>query len=52
MPASRVESLDLVQLYCPPTDLYYHPDVFDDLEGMVGEWRIAAYGVRDSSSHG
>ena len=40
-----VETLDLVQLHCPPTDLYYHPEVFEDLEAMVGEGRIAAYGV-------
>jgi aryl-alcohol dehydrogenase-like predicted oxidoreductase len=40
-----VETLELVQLHCPPTDLYYHPEVFDDLEAMVEEGRIAAYGV-------
>jgi aryl-alcohol dehydrogenase-like predicted oxidoreductase len=40
-----VETLDLVQLHCPPTDLYYHPEVFEDLERMVAEGRIAAYGV-------
>jgi aryl-alcohol dehydrogenase-like predicted oxidoreductase len=40
-----VDTLDLVQLHCPPTDLYYHPEVFDDLETMVGEGRIARYGV-------
>ena len=40
-----VETLDLVQLHCPPTDLYYHPEVFEDLEAMVAEGRIAAYGV-------
>jgi aryl-alcohol dehydrogenase-like predicted oxidoreductase len=40
-----VETLDLVQLHCPPTDLYYHPEVFADLDAMVGEGRIAAYGV-------
>src|SRR3954447_13943382 len=40
-----VETLDLVQLHCPPTDLYYHPEVFEDLEAMVTEGRIAAYGV-------
>ena len=34
-----------MQLHCPPTDLYYHPEVFEDLEAMVGEGRIAAYGV-------
>jgi aryl-alcohol dehydrogenase-like predicted oxidoreductase len=40
-----VETLDLVQLHCPPTDLYYHPEVFADLDAMVREGRIAAYGV-------
>jgi aryl-alcohol dehydrogenase-like predicted oxidoreductase len=40
-----VETLDLVQLHCPPTDIYYHPEVFADLDAMVLEGRIAAYGV-------
>src|SRR5882757_1123370 len=40
-----VDTLDLVQLHCPPTDLYYHPEVFEDLEAMVAEGRIARYGV-------
>ena len=30
-----VDTLDLVQLHCPPTDLYYHPEVFEDLDAMV-----------------
>jgi aryl-alcohol dehydrogenase-like predicted oxidoreductase len=40
-----MERLDLVQLHCPPTDLYYHQEVFEDLEKMVEEGRIASYGV-------
>src|SRR4051794_10075732 len=40
-----VETLDLVQLHCPPTDLYYQPEVFEDLEAMVQEGRMKAYGV-------
>jgi len=40
-----MDRLDLVQLHCPPTDLYYHPEVFEDLEAMVDEGRIAGYGV-------
>jgi aryl-alcohol dehydrogenase-like predicted oxidoreductase len=40
-----LQTLPLVQLHCPPTDLYYHPEVFEDLEAMVAEGRIAAYGV-------
>jgi aryl-alcohol dehydrogenase-like predicted oxidoreductase len=40
-----VDTLPLVQLHCPPTDLYYHPEVFADLDAMVAEGRIAKYGV-------
>lgn len=40
-----LDTLPLVQLHCPPTDLYYRPEVFEDLEAMVEEGRIAAYGV-------
>jgi aryl-alcohol dehydrogenase-like predicted oxidoreductase len=40
-----MDTLDLVQLHCPPTDLYYVPAVFEDLEAMVAEGRMAAYGV-------
>jgi len=41
----EVQTLDLVQLHCPPTDLYFRPEVFADLDAMVAEGRIAAYGV-------
>src|SRR3954470_5306329 len=40
-----VDTLDLVQLHCPPTDLYFHPEVFEDLDAMVAEGRMKAYGV-------
>jgi aryl-alcohol dehydrogenase-like predicted oxidoreductase len=40
-----MDTLPLVQLHCPPTDLYYHPEVFEDLDRMVEEGRIARYGV-------
>src|SRR4051794_1622893 len=40
-----METLDLVQLHCPPTDLYYVPEVFEDLERMRDEGRMAAWGV-------
>ena len=40
-----VETLDLVQLHCPPTDLYYEQAVFEDLAAMAAEGRLAAYGV-------
>lgn len=41
----QVDTLDLVQLHCPPTEVFYRPDVFEALEAMVAEGRIAAYGV-------
>ena len=41
----EVETLDLVQLHCPPTDLYYHPEVFDSLDRLVEEGKIRNYGV-------
>ena len=40
-----VERLDLVQLHCPPTDLFYHPEVFAALDEMVEAGVIAHYGV-------
>lgn len=40
-----VESLDLLQLHCPPTELYYRPDVFDMLDDFVRAGKIRYYGV-------
>ena len=40
-----VDTLDLVQLHCPPTELYSTDAVFDDLDVMVAEGRMTAYGV-------
>src|SRR5689334_7933508 len=40
-----VDTIDLVQLHCPPTPVYSTDAVFDDLDAMVDEGRIAAYGV-------
>jgi aryl-alcohol dehydrogenase-like predicted oxidoreductase len=41
----EVETLDLVQLHCPPTDLYYHPEVFATLDRLVKEGNLRNYGV-------
>jgi aryl-alcohol dehydrogenase-like predicted oxidoreductase len=40
-----VDTLDLVQLHCPPTPVYATDEVFDALDRLVAEKRIAAYGV-------
>jgi aryl-alcohol dehydrogenase-like predicted oxidoreductase len=40
-----METLDLVQLHCPPDGVYENGAVFDALDEMVADGRIAAYGV-------
>jgi len=40
-----VERLDLVQLHCPPAEVYYHPEVFEGLEALKSAGKIAHYGV-------
>ncbi len=41
----QTETLDLVQLHCPPTDLYYHPEVFGFLDDLKQDGKIRDYGV-------
>jgi aryl-alcohol dehydrogenase-like predicted oxidoreductase len=41
----ETDCLDLVQLHCPPTDAYYHPEVFDVMDGLVKAGKIRFYGV-------
>lgn len=40
-----VKTLDLLQLHCPPTPVYYTRSVFDALEEMVQKKKIKHYGV-------
>jgi aryl-alcohol dehydrogenase-like predicted oxidoreductase len=40
-----VDVLDLVQLHCPPTPVFSSDAVYDALDTLVAEQRIAAYGV-------
>ncbi len=39
------DSLDLLQLHCPPTEVYYRPELFDTLDRMEREGLIKNYGV-------
>ena len=41
----EVEALDLLQLHCPPTDVFYMPEVFDALDGLVQAGKLRYYGV-------
>jgi aryl-alcohol dehydrogenase-like predicted oxidoreductase len=40
-----VDTIDLVQLHCPPTPVYSTDAVFDALDTLVEEGRLASYGV-------
>jgi aryl-alcohol dehydrogenase-like predicted oxidoreductase len=39
------DALDLVQLHCPPTQVYYMPEAFDALDGLVKQGKLKHYGV-------
>jgi aryl-alcohol dehydrogenase-like predicted oxidoreductase len=40
-----MDRLDLVQLHCPPTELYSRPEVFGILDDLVRDGKIRYYGV-------
>jgi aryl-alcohol dehydrogenase-like predicted oxidoreductase len=40
-----MEKLDLIQLHCPPTPVFYSPETFAALDDLVGDGSIANYGV-------
>jgi aryl-alcohol dehydrogenase-like predicted oxidoreductase len=40
-----VDQLDLVQLHCPPTSLYFSDEMYDALDTLVDDGVIANYGV-------
>lgn len=39
------DCLDLVQLHCPPTDVYFRPEVFGILDRLMEAGKIRYYGV-------
>jgi aryl-alcohol dehydrogenase-like predicted oxidoreductase len=41
----ETEALDLLQLHCPPTEVYYMPEVFGILDDLVQAGKIRYYGV-------
>lgn len=41
----QTEALDLVQLHCPPSEVYDMPEVFGILDGLVQEGKVRFYGV-------
>ena len=41
----EMESIDLLQLHCPPTEVYYNDEVFKALDELKKEGKIINYGV-------
>lgn len=41
----RVDCLDLVQLHCPPTEVYYQQEVFAAMDELVAAGKLRHYGV-------
>ena len=41
----ETDALDLVQLHCPPTEVYYRPEVFGALDDLKQKGMIRHYGV-------
>jgi aryl-alcohol dehydrogenase-like predicted oxidoreductase len=41
----ETDALDLMQLHCPPTQVYYMPEVFGVLDDLVKQGKLKYYGV-------
>jgi aryl-alcohol dehydrogenase-like predicted oxidoreductase len=41
----NTETIDLLQLHCPPNDVYYRPEVFGALDDLVTAGKLRYYGV-------
>ncbi len=41
----KTEAIDLLQLHCPPTQVYYMPETFGVLDDLVAQGKLRYYGV-------
>ena len=41
----EAEAIDLLQLHCPPTEVYYWPETFGILDDLVAAGKLRYYGV-------
>ena len=41
----NTDAIDLLQLHCPPTEVYYRPEVFGVLDDLVQQGKLRNYGV-------
>lgn len=39
------EALDLIQLHCPPTEVYYRPEIFETFDRLKDQGKILNFGV-------
>lgn len=40
-----IDRIDLVQLHCPPTQVYYRPEIFEEFDKLIAEGKLAKLGV-------
>ena len=40
-----IDCIDLLQLHCPPTDVYYRPDLFEALDRLIEKGKVRFLGV-------
>lgn len=41
----QLECIDLVQIHCPPNEVFYRPDIFEEFEKLIAEGKILNMGV-------
>ncbi len=41
----QTDTLDLLQLHCPPTEVYYMPELFGVLDDLTAQGKLQYYGV-------
>ena len=41
----NVERLDLIQLHCPPNEVYYRPEIFELFDQLIAEGKLHKLGV-------
>ncbi len=41
----QLETLDLIQLHCPPTQVFYRPEIFGEFEKLKSEGKIQNLGI-------
>jgi aryl-alcohol dehydrogenase-like predicted oxidoreductase len=40
-----IDTIDLIQLHCPPVEVYYRPEIFAEFDTMIAEGKIRKLGV-------